>query len=213
MRICATDEGRAFVDRELDLPAAWSVDPVRGAAAVGSPLTAVTNAGAGHGRDRILAEVHVPDGPAVQDAIRAAACVGRSSRTTKIGKGLLGLEYYEVCEWIPWHRYFTLAMRAAAFLDRHPCQSARISPPSENGSARWPRPASYLLARRFAPWWPPRPWPGALTPAAFALAPTPCHAVEAVRAKTFEILDGTLWPIIRVAVDRPPAPGSTGSTG
>lgn len=132
----------------------------------------------------------------LSEAVGVAGCRWSVEESFETGKGLVGLDQYEVRGWTPWYRYLTLSMLAHAFLcvlrarATAPATERAGSepPPFGKGGSASPRPAAHQAGvGRNAP--PPDGARGASAGVQSGLGPAG--------------LDPTRLPLVRLAASPP----------
>jgi SRSO17 transposase len=80
--------------------------------------------------------VHLREGTALAEVVRAAGSRWAIEDTFKLAKGQAGLDQYETRSWRGWHRHVTLALWALAILAGEAARARGGATPTATGSSR-----------------------------------------------------------------------------
>jgi SRSO17 transposase len=80
--------------------------------------------------------VHLREGTALAEVVRAAGSRWAIEDTFKLAKGQAGLDHYETRSWHGWHRHVTLALWALAILAGEAARAKGGTSPTATGSSR-----------------------------------------------------------------------------
>ena len=80
--------------------------------------------------------VHLREGMALAEVVRAAGSRWAIEDTFKLAKGQAGLDHYETRSWRGWHRHITLALWALAILAGEAARAKGGASPTATGSSR-----------------------------------------------------------------------------